>query len=214
MHLLYVRLLTILLAPLAMWAVIYGFANVTHVSLKPLKPWLTAICWIFWGLYAIVDITKRPSRDVIFAIYTGATLVLAWIQRRYLFKSDTKPSRSLASILKVPEPTYIAVKNVSATAPWYIEKFGLRELAPSDEARPDGVTLQFKADSSPIILVPKDPAIHRPLPVFFTRNVEKARERLMAEGISVGQIQQDYQGARHFELLDNEGNRLEVCCMP
>ncbi len=210
----YGRLLTVLLAPVAIWAVVYGFATVTHVSLKPLKPWLIAFCWIFWGLGIIGDVTMRPWREVIFPIYTGLTLVLAWIKRRYLFKSDAKPSRSLASILKVPEPTYIAVKNVSATAPWYIEKFGLRELAPSDETRPDGVTLQFKADSSPIILVPKDPAIHRPLPVFFTRNVEKARERLMAEGISVGLIQQDYQGARHFELLDNEGNRLEVCCMP
>ncbi len=211
MHVPYIRPIAILLGPLAIWAVIYLVAELTHFSLKPFKPALTVLCWIFWGANLIGEVTERPWRLISLVAYSALTLVLAWINRRYLFESNQKPARSLASVLSVPQPTYVAVKDVSATSPWYIEKFGLRKLAATEETRPDGVTLQFTAESSPIILVPRDPASPQKTPIFFTRSIGKARDRLMSQGVSVGVVQRDRQGTSFFELFDNEGNQLEVC---
>ena len=192
----------------------YVLAETTHVNLKPLRPWLAVLCWLLWGLGLIAEVGESRWRTVIGSTYGALGMILAWINRRYLFESTKKPSRSLSSVLSLPKATYMAVKDVSATSPWYIEKFGLRKVAQTDETRPDGVTLQFKPETFPFILVPKDPAIFRPAPIFFTRNVEKAREKLMSEGVCVGEVKRDRQDTKFFEFTDNEGNTLEVCERP
>lgn len=183
------------------------------MSLKPLSPWLTALCWFLWGTASIGVVVDRPWRFALFSAYGGIALILGWLKRRYLFESKIRPRRSLASVLNVPQPTYVAVRDVSTAFPWYTEKFGLRKLSPTDETRPDGdgVTLQFNESTYPVILVPKDPADSRSVPVFFARNIEKVRNRLIADGVSAGPVQKDRQGTNFFELFDGEGNTLEVC---
>jgi catechol 2,3-dioxygenase-like lactoylglutathione lyase family enzyme len=104
------------------------------------------------------------------------------------------------------------VRHVATASTWYDEKFGLRKLA--EQARPDGVALQFDEAADPVILIPRDPAIFRRAPVFFTRKVGKVRSRLIANGVSVSPVQQDRQGTKFFEVLDGEGNPIEVSEQP
>jgi|SRR5215469_7198503 len=204
-------MMMILLAPFVLWLLLFILSEYGGVSLKPLKPWLTVLLWLSWGLGLIGLVSNRRWNVAFVAAYSGISLVLGWLNRRYLFVNTVKPARSLASVLTVQQPTYVAVRNVSTASPWYVEKFGLRELPPSKEIRSDAVSLKFKQGTHPIILVARDKAISRSVPVFFTRNIAQAQSRLTADGISTGPIQEDRQGTKFFELLDGEGNTLEVC---
>jgi catechol 2,3-dioxygenase-like lactoylglutathione lyase family enzyme len=206
--------LMILLAPLVLWAVLFVLAEYGHVTLKPLKPWLVAACWVLYGAAVLGFFLDGPWQSVFFAAYWAAGLLLAWLKRRYLFESNRKPTQSLASVMAVPQPTYVAVRDVAAASSWYAEKFGLRKLAATEQARPDGIALQFDERTHPVILIPKDPKVSGPVPVFFTRQVGKVRDRLSAKGVSTGPVQQDRQGTSFFELLDGEGNTLEVSEQP
>ena len=149
-----------------------------------------------------------------FGLLGEPSLLLGWLKRRYLFESNVKPTQSLASLMTVPQPMYVAVRDVATASSWYAQKFGLRKLAATEQARPDGIALQFDESTNPVILIPKDPVVYRPVPVFFARKVGKVRDQLIAEGISAGPVQQDRQGTRFFELLDGEGNTLEVSEQP
>jgi hypothetical protein len=204
-------MMMILVAPFAFWGLLFILSEYGNVSLRPLKPWLIGLCWVLWGVGLVGMVSNRPWKFALFSTYGATGLVLGWINKRYLFVSNVKPSRSLASVLTVPEPTYIAVRDVSTASPWYIEKFGLRELSPTEDIGRDAVALKFSESTYPIILIPLDPMKSRSVPVFFTRNIAKARSRLMAGGISTGALQQDRQGTKFFELLDGEGNTLEIC---
>ena len=206
--------LFVLAALLALWAVLFVLAEFGDVSLKPLKSWLA---WLLWGLTAfplVMEGLPRSWRIAVFAAYAGATMVLGWVKRRYLFESNVKPPRSLASLLTVPQPTYVAVRDVAGAAPWYAEKFGLRKLAATEQPRKDGIRLQFNENTHPVILAPKDPVVARPTPMFFTRKLDRVRDALTANGVSAGPIQQDRQGTHFFELLDCEGNPLEISERP
>jgi len=214
MHVSSAPLLLVLLAPMALWGLLFVLSKYLSVPLKPLKPWLKALSWVLWGVAVVGIFSERPWRFLFFSAYAGISLVLGWIVKKQLFVSDVKPTQSLASVLTVPTTTYVAVRDVSTAAPWYTEKLGLRRLAPTEEIRPDGIGLQFNANTCPVFLVPQDPAISRPIPVFFTRKIVEARSRLVAEGISAGPLQLDRQGTKFFDLVDSEGNTLEVCEEP
>jgi hypothetical protein len=214
MHIPSAAALTIMLAPFALWGALFCLAEYAHVSLKSLSPWFPALYWFLWGAAGIGVLVDHPLRFALISAYGGIGLVLGWLKRRYLFESSMKPSRSLASLLTIPQPTYVAVRDVSTAFPWYTEKFGLRKLSPTEETRSDGVTLQFNESTHPVILIPKDPSVSRSAPVFFARNVEKVRNRLIADGVSAGPVHQDRQGTNFFELLDGEGNTLEVSERP
>lgn len=212
MHVPPVPFVAIMLAPFALWAILYALSEWGNVNLKPLKPWLRGLCWLLL-IGSLVNASlnwKWPLTSAYFA----AALVLGWLQRQYLFESRIRPRRSLASVLTIPEPTYMGVRDVATTSLWYAEKFGLRKRTPTEELRPDGVTLQFSADTHPLILVRKDPVELRPAPVFFTRSVKRARKRIMEDGLNAGPVQQDRQGTSFFEVQDNEGNVLEVSERP
>lgn len=51
-------------------------------------------------------------------------------------------------------------------------------------------------------------------PMFNTGNVAKAREWLLARGVSVGAIQTDRQGTRYVEMHDPDNNMIEICEEP
>jgi hypothetical protein len=212
MHLPSTPVLILLLAPFALWAMLFILAECGSVTLKPLVPWLLAACWIFWGAGTIANISNRRWKDALYFIYFGMSLVLGWLKSRYFFEDNAKPTYSLRSLLTVPQPTYVMVRDVAASSSWYSEKFGLRKLA--EQPRPDGIALQFDEAADPVILVPKDPAVFRRAPVFFTRKVGKVRNRLIANGVNVSPVQKDRQGTSFFEILDSEGNTLEVSEQP
>jgi len=205
-----------LLALCALWGVLFILAEYGNISLKPFKPWLAIAGWLLWGLASLpfFEDVSRPWRFAAFAGSTGTTLLLAWVKRSYLFESKIKPSRSLARLLTVSQPTYIAVRDVANASPWYAEKFGLRKLAATEQASRDGIALQFDEKTHPVILIPKNPLYPRPAPVFFSHKVEKVRDKLIANGVNAGPVQRDRQGTSFFELLDGEGNTVEVSEWP
>jgi hypothetical protein len=216
MHLHLTPALIVVFGLFVLWAVLFVLAEYGDVSLKPLKSWLAAASWVLWGLSSVpfAERLPRPWRAAALTGYLATSLLLAWVKRSCLFESKIKPSHSLASLLTVLQPTYVAVRDVTAASPWYAEKFGLRKLAAAEQPSKYGVALQFNEKTHPVILILKDPAAPRPAPVFFTGKVEKVRDRLMVRGVSAGPIQQDRQGTRFFELLDGEGNTVEVSERP
>jgi hypothetical protein len=162
------------------------------------------------GVALFAFVADRPWHSAFLSLYDGGGLVLSWLKRKYLFESSLTPPQSLSALLTVPKPTYVAVRDVATASPWYVEKFGLRKLSSAEQLQPDGIALQFDASSNPVILLPKDPTVFRSAPVFFTRKVDKVRARLIARGICADLVQQDGQGTNYFELLDGEGNAIEV----
>ena len=214
MHLPVTPAILILFAPFLLWAVLFVLAEYGNVSLKPLTPWLAVACWLLWLISAILFLADRPWGSALISGYAGIVLVLGWVKRSYLFESRIKPSNSLVSLLAVSQPTYVAVRDIANAAPWYAEKFGLRKLAAAEQAQSDGATLQFNENTHPVILILKDPVAPRPAPVFFTHKVGKVRDALIARGVNAGPVQQDRQGTRFFELLDGEGNTIEVSERP
>lgn len=211
MHAPSVPTIIILLAPFVFWGLLFILAEYGNVPLKALKPWLIAPGWALWAAGFFGVIRNRRWQFALFSGYFATGLVLGWINKRYLFVSSVKPTRSMASVLTVPQATYISVGDVSTASPWYIEKFGLRELSPTEEIGPGDVALKFNESTYPVVLIPRDPAKSRSVPVFLTRNIVKARSRIIAVGINTGPLQRDRQGTQFFELLDGEGNTLEVC---
>jgi len=216
MHLHLTPALIVVFGLFVLWAVLFVLSEYGDVSLKPLKSWFAAASWLLWGLSSVpfAESLPRPWRAAALAGYLATSLLLAWVKRSYLFESKIKPSHSLASLLTVSQPTYVAVRDVTTASPWYAEKLGLRRLAAAEQPSKYGVALQFNETTHPVILILKDPAAPRPAPVFFTRKVEKIRDRLIVRGVSAGPIQQDRQGTRFFELLDGEGNTVEVSERP
>jgi hypothetical protein len=141
MHLPSTPVLMILLAPLVLWVVLFVLAEYGHVTLKPLKPWLAVVCWLLWGAASLGEFMGRPWSGTLFWGFWGVSLLLAWVKRSYLFESNVKPTQSLASLMTVPQPTYVAVRDVATASSWYAEKFGLRKLAVTEQTRPDGIAL-------------------------------------------------------------------------
>lgn len=211
MHVPPTPVIVVMLTPFVLWGMLYIISEYGNVTIKPLIPWLVVLCYLLYGTAILGVIADRHWRFAFFSLYGGTGLVYSWLKRRYFFTSSVKPSRSLASVLVVPEPMYVAVRDVNATSQWYAEKFGLRKLSPTDEIGPYAVALQFDPDKYPVILVPRDPMTPRSVPVFFARNIAKARRRLIADGVNAGPLQEDRQGTKFFEFLDGEGNTVEVC---
>jgi hypothetical protein len=69
MHLPSTPVLILLLAPFALWAMLFILAECGSVTLKPLVPWLLAACWIFWGAGTIANISNRRWKDALYFIY-------------------------------------------------------------------------------------------------------------------------------------------------
>lgn len=205
--------LMIALAPFVLWTVLFVLAEYGNLMLKPLKPWLGAALLLLFGINILGVALDRRWRFASIAAYFGATLVYGRLKGRYLFESHLKATRS--SRLTVTKPTYVAVRYVAIASPWYSEQFGLRKLAASEQAWPDGIALQFNESTGPVVLIPKDnPTVFRPSPIFFTRKVGTVRDQLIAKGVSAGPVQQDRQGTVFFEILDAEGNTIEISAQP
>lgn len=197
-----------------MWAVLYILAEYGGVSLKPIKGWLAVTSVLMLWFASIPFWGDHSWRSALLGCYYGTALLLGWVKRSYLFESKVKPEKSLASLLTVSQPTYIAVRDVATASPWYSEKFGLRKLAAPEQIRTDGAAFRFNEKTHPVVLVPRDLVAPRPVPVFFSTKLGKVRDALISRGVSTGPVQQDRQGTRFFELFDAEGNTVEISERP
>jgi catechol 2,3-dioxygenase-like lactoylglutathione lyase family enzyme len=104
---------------------------------------------------------------------------------------------------------YIAVLDLPAAASWYAEKFGLRQHPTQFDDGQNGIELTL-SDEIYFVLGPRDEPADDETPMLYTSHIEKARDFLIARGVSVGEIQQDRQGTRFFEMRDLEGNVIEI----
>lgn len=114
------------------------------------------------------------------------------------------------SLLTIPDSIYIGVTDAAAASDWYKEKFGLQQVLLSMENAEECISLAFsKRDETAIILGPRS-APTEAQPMLYASNIEKARDLLASRGVSVGPIEEDRQGTRHFMMRDLESNELEV----
>jgi len=115
------------------------------------------------------------------------------------------------SLLRIADSFYVGVRDVGASASWYIEKLGLKE---TDTKLDDGegcITLTFPRELPATIVI--GPVTDAPDPatrMLYTGAIEKAHGWLNARGVPVGPIATDRQGTRYFSMQDLEGNPIEV----
>jgi len=104
---------------------------------------------------------------------------------------------------------YIPVLDLSSTASWYADKFGLRQYPTKFDDGQKGVEL---SDSEEIFFVlgPRDLPTDDETPMLYSSRIEKARNHLSSRGVSIGEVQRDRQGARFFEIRDLENNVVEI----
>jgi len=112
-------------------------------------------------------------------------------------------------LLRIADSTYIGVLDPASASAWYIEKLGLQKVASAEEE--DCISLAFSSrDLTAITLGPRDRPASEEAPMLYASNVDKAREKLIARGVSVGAIEEDRQGTRYFTIRDLDGNQIEI----
>jgi predicted enzyme related to lactoylglutathione lyase len=119
------------------------------------------------------------------------------------------------SLLAIADSFYIGVHDLAAATSWYVEKLGLQKV-PVEMDDADGyVALGFsKKDQTAISLGPRGNPTNGTTPMFYASNVKKARQVLSSRGVDVGDVQEDRQGTRYFQMRDLEGNLIEVSEQP
>jgi len=110
------------------------------------------------------------------------------------------------------------VRNLGAARDWYKKTFGLREASgerEEDSGRPF-VDLRVSNDETALTLVEREAtsSAQGEHVIFFTRNLEKAREWLIERGVTVEALASDSGGNRFFRFQDLEGHAVEVCVEP
>ena len=71
-----------------------------------------------------------------------------------------------------------------------------------------------KKDMTVLTLGPRDNAANEVTLMLYASNVEKAREKLISCGVSVGPIEEDRQGTHYFAMTDLDGNQIEIAKEP
>ena len=108
----------------------------------------------------------------------------------------------------------ICVKDIPAAVNWYKEKLELRESKlPVDDGEPDD-TLLVSRDEQIKVVVTREGSGEPDRPIFDTGNAAKAREWLLARGVTVGPVETDSAGTRFIELRDLDDNKIEICEEP
>jgi catechol 2,3-dioxygenase-like lactoylglutathione lyase family enzyme len=160
-------------------------------------------------------LTDRKSFLTLVAwiVYFPVMAASDWIRSRLQFADPPSwGSKRMARLLHIPGHTYVEVANPSATATWYVEKLGLRRLAPSENSDPKTISLKFSYDATEEMrLGPHDSLSLGGTVILYSRRLKRTREVLRGRGIDVGPIQFDRQGTSYFEFHDPEGNTVEVC---
>ncbi len=110
------------------------------------------------------------------------------------------------------------VKSLDSARTWYKDKLGFRDASAveeDDSGRPS-CRLVLSDKGTTLSLVEKDPAetTKQDHVIFYTSNLQGAREWIMSRGVPVGTIESDSGGNRFFKILDFDGNVIEVCVEP
>jgi len=110
------------------------------------------------------------------------------------------------------------VRNLEAARDWYKKTFGWREASgerEDDSGRPF-VDLSVSNDDTSLTLIEREAgaSARSEHVIFFTKNLQKAREWLIERGVTVEAITTDSGGNRFFRFQDLEGNAVEVCVEP
>jgi predicted enzyme related to lactoylglutathione lyase len=210
----------IVLSPLLIWFTLWVVAQNSKMSLKPLRPWLMAGCFLFLVPYLFLDASgaggNKTLRLVFQAAFYTCLCVSLWIQKRYMFDTLRSPNAKWYSRWKsaeffVPAPSQrIVVRNIDLVSPWYIEKLGLRKLTEATPAEPSAAIFRFKADGNSIVLTTRSGFQTGRTPILFTKKIGRMRDVMSARGVDVGRVEQDRQGIRYFQIHDPEGNAIEV----
>ncbi len=175
-----------------------------------IRPLFAIVCWGLWiasFVYLLLD--NHHVQNLLLTPYNSLILVYSWVKGESLFETHVSNVRERVpdSLLRIPASTYVGVRDARSASDWYIDKLGMRKLALSAEGT---VTLKFKAEDKPLILVPRDKYYPRPTPMLYTSKIQKAKEVLSSRGLHAGMIEQDRQGTHYFDVRDSEGNLIEV----
>ena len=109
--------------------------------------------------------------------------------------------------------------NIEAAKQWWIQVFDCKQtdLPDWDDPLPSDIALRLPGDAEPSILLCAAAEVkaagferQNSHPILVSASLKKAREVLVARGASPGAIQ-DSGGKQYFEVLDLEGNIIEVC---
>lgn len=103
---------------------------------------------------------------------------------------------------------YVTVRDRDSAIAWYREKFKL-ESGSLLEMEDGEVALQ-SSDCELTISMGASADTPADRPMLATGNAQKAREWLIARGVSADAIQTDRQGTRYFEIRDLENNAIEI----
>lgn len=109
----------------------------------------------------------------------------------------------------IPASTRILVRNPGEVTAWYTEKLGLRKVASNSLSESD-TTFKFKEDGNSIVLTTRSGFGTEMTPMLYTKKIGKMRDVMMARGVEAGMMERDRQGIQHFQVLDPEGNEIEV----
>ena len=119
------------------------------------------------------------------------------------------------SLLSPASSNYIEVRDLTSATSWYMEKLGLRRVPIKVDGAENCVALGFSQEAPAIVLGPPyDGPSDELTNMLYASRIKKARDFLLSRGVNVGDIQQDRQGTRYFEMRDLEGNVIEISEVP
>lgn len=114
----------------------------------------------------------------------------------------------------------LCYSNLNVARHWWIATFDCRQVnvpAAWDDPLPSDVALSLPGDSEPTILLCDKAEVREAgyarandRPLVFCTKLTKAREYLDKKGATPGPIQNGG-GPQFFEILDPEGNTIEIC---
>ncbi|HEV2697463.1 MAG TPA: hypothetical protein VGU90_05680, partial [Terriglobales bacterium] len=94
----------------------------------------------------------------------------------------------MSSLFTPAGTNYVSVLDLAAAAAWYVEKFGLRQRPTKFDDKQRGVELTL-SDEVFFVLGPRELPHDEDTPMLYTRQLDKARNFLIARGVSVDEIQ-------------------------
>lgn len=115
----------------------------------------------------------------------------------------------------------VDVRSIAAALEWYKEKLDLREIhdrKEDDSGRPfaDVCVFRSRGMAGVCSLVELEPgaAPSKQHVIFYTKQLEKARQWLIDRGVPTEAIMADSGGNRFFRFFDLDDNAIEVCIEP
>jgi hypothetical protein len=208
-------------SPFIVWLLAWVAINTLTASLKPLVPWLWGGCAVFFILYYTSDPTLGLRKDTrVVHLVSGAIAWTCWgiavlLQRRFLFEKLRAPGGKWyfpwdVVGFSIPNDTRVLVTNIDSVSPWYVRTLGLRKLVGKEPVSSSEARFCYKIDGRSIVLTTRRDFRTNKTPILFTKKIGKMKDVLTQRGASPGDVMQDRQGIRYFEISDPEGNKIEV----